>query len=84
MLLIIKGSLGWERRSMMISKDCRRRAEEARQRARQAKHHDRDTWLQIAEKYDRLADDLDQRDTRAVLKQRAPQLAASRNAELIA
>ncbi len=67
----------------MISKDCRKRAEEARQRSRQLKHHDRDTWLQIVEKYDRLADDLDRRDARALMKGRPHQLEASTNVEQI-
>jgi hypothetical protein len=46
----------------MTSGDCRKRAEEARQEARRVKQDNKNSWLQIAEKYDRLADELDRRD----------------------
>ena len=44
----------------MTSNKCRQRAEAARQEAKRV--NDRDSWLQIAQKYDRLADELDRRE----------------------
>jgi hypothetical protein len=55
----------------MISGYCRKRAEEARLEAK-VQHNDRDSWLKIAEKYDRLADEMARREaavaTRAIEK----------------
>lgn len=59
----------------MTGNDCRKRAEAARQAATRHRR-DRDIWLLIAEKYDRLADDLDRLDTRAFKK-----VSTSTNAE---
>ena len=51
----------------MISGYCRKRAEEARVEAR-VRHNDRDSWLKIAEKYDRLADEMARREAAAAVK----------------
>lgn len=67
----------------MTGSDCRKRAEEARQQAALVNHRDQEIWLQIADKYDRLASELDWLDTRALRKERPPQLPASKNAEQI-
>jgi hypothetical protein len=44
----------------MTIEDCRKRAEEARQKALRLTHRDRDVWLRLAEEYDRIADRLEQ------------------------
>jgi hypothetical protein len=51
----------------MISGYCRKRAEEARREAK-VQHNDRDSWLKIAEKYERLADEMARREAALAVK----------------